>query len=478
VLRAHADLLGFKPGRRQPRVLGEDARASLMAQARDEQDYARRKRAANAVDFGDMVELPLLLFQQHPDVAALWRARYRAVFLDEAQDLSERQLALVLALSQDAETFVAAGDPCQAIYGFAGSLGGEAIERLRAAFPGAEVEYLPHNLRSCALIARFSGAIVGRAPDAPKDGGLVAVVPADSEREEAELIAAEVKRAISAGVAQPGQIAVLSRARERLALVEQAMLKRRIPCHVHGRDGGLLNQPQVRDLLAHLAVGVDPSDNLALKRVASAHGLSAKAALALRGDEPLLTVEHLRDGQRIARLPHEDQAVVTRLQRILTRLKDLAELSPAEAVGRLAGPLRIDPGHASALSALAASHGSVADFLAELDAMSGDDPLAPKAEHVHLMTVHAAKGLEFEVVFLVGAEEGVLPSASADTPEALAEEQRLAYVACSRPRRALIITFARQRGGAPTESSRFLRGLPREGVRFRLPDWRALCATS
>jgi len=110
--------------------------------------------------------------------------------------------------------------------------------------------------------------------------------------------------------------------------------------------------------------------------------------------------------------------------------------------------------------------------------MSGDDPLAPKAEHVHLMTVHAAKGLEFEVVFLAAAEEGVLPSATADTPEALAEEQRLAYVACSRPRRALIITFARRRGGAPTESSRFLRGLPREGVRFRLPDWRALCATS
>jgi len=142
VLRAHADLLGFKPGRRQPRVLSEDARASLMAQARDEQDYSQRKRAANAVDFGDMLELPLLLFQQHPEVAALWRARYRAVFLDEAQDLSERQLALVLALAQDAETFVAAGDPCQAIYGFAGSLGGEAIERLRAALPDAEVEYL------------------------------------------------------------------------------------------------------------------------------------------------------------------------------------------------------------------------------------------------------------------------------------------------------------------------------------------------
>jgi len=472
LLRAHGDLLGFRVGRRQPRVLSESAREALWEKAEgDRQRFQELKRAHNVVDFDDMLALPLEMLSLPDERVQLWRARWAALFVDEAQDLSLPQLDLILAIVPHVPRVVVAGDPCQAIYGFAGALGSEAIERLRAALPDAQVRYLPHNLRSSALVARFSGAIVGRAEDAPRPGGMVAVFAAADEREEARMVAGEVERVVKLGVARPSQVAVLSRARERLALVERELLARGVPCLMHGRDGGLLAREEVRDLLAHLAVGVDPGDHLALGRVAATYGLRPEARIALRGSDAVLTYEHLRDEARVGKLAEGDQQVVARLLRIIQRLAQIAAEPAAQAVQRLAGPLKLAAEDAAALVALADAHGSVEEFLAELDAMTGADPLAPALERVNLMTIHAAKGAEFEVTFLVGAEEGVLPSRSALDEAALAEEQRLAYVACSRPRRALVVSFAQQREGRPTEPSRFLRGLPREGVQRR-PDWR------
>ena len=460
--------------------------------------YERALRARRSVDFDDLVARPVALLKKDGDVRARLQDRFRFVLVDEYQDTSAIQLALLVLLGGERRNVCAVGDDDQSIYGWRGAEVKNVLAFERH-FPGARVIRLEQNYRSTGHVLACANAVIARNPDRrPKrlftsagPGDKVRVVALPGEEDEAAFVAAEVARQRAEG--RPwSDFAVLYRLNAQSRPFEEAFREAGIPHVVHGGPA-FFDRAEVRDLVAYLKALSSPEDDLSLARIVNVppRGIgdaSLERVQQFALERRIALAEGLRRAAEVPDLPRgaaeRIAAFVALLDRHRARLSGpgLAEAARAlvaeidlhahvrsgvrsAAAGQrradaIEGVLRSLESHVARTTAP-----SLALFLQRLalDSREEEDPV--EGDGVSLLTLHAAKGLEWPVVFLAGVEEDLLPSSGIQgEARDLAEERRLAYVGITRARERLTLSraAARTKRGkvVPRTASRFLEDLP------------------
>ena len=394
------------PGAYEAQAAASGRRPPLPAPAiaRIYERYEDEKRKRGLVDFDDLLLACADAIESDPEFAATQRWRFRHLFVDEFQDVNPAQFRLLEAWRSNRADLCVVGDPNQAIYAWNGA-DPTILTGFPGRYPGASVVHLDDNYRSTPQVLAIANVVVGgshRLRAHEPDGPLPTVTSFPTDREEAVGVARAVRRQHGAG--RPwSDHAVLTRTHAQLVLFEEALRAARIPFRVRG-SARFLSQPEVRDALGQL------------KRLPPHTPLSDAVPDLLE-------------------LVQEAQAVATGGE-------------PAERVANLESLARLAREHLAAEPAA-----SMAGFLAWLvAALRGDEP-DTGADAVELATLHAAKGLEWPIVFVAGLEQGLIPIGHAETPEARAEERRLLYVGLTRARRELHCSWAEKRTfGARTMS--------------------------
>lgn len=456
--------------------------------------YQAALREANAADFDDLIGLVVGGLTERPELAEYWQRRFRHVLVDEFQDANPAQHELVRLLAREHQSVFAVGDVDQSIYGFRGA-DPEGVLAFEERFPGARVVTLEQNYRSTNAILELANAIIAqnrRRYAKHLFSELGAGEPAlryqaSDERDEAQWVAAQLRRLVADGT-PVDEIAVIFRTNAQSRPLEEALSEAGLPFRVVG-GVRFYERREVRDLLAYLRLLENPDDDVALVRVLNVPrrgiGRGSEEALAaaarLRGRSMLRLLRE--EGVGVLGLTPRQERSLERFVALVDTLSDAAsKLRPAELLDLVVAetgyleylneddPITVEGRleNIAELRASAEEFEDLASFLERAALISAVDE-AMGAGGVTLLTAHAAKGLEFDVVAVVGLEEGVFPHArSLVEAEGVEEERRLFYVALTRARRALLLSSARRRSswGEPlyNPTSRFLEELPTELV--------------
>ncbi|HEX5135789.1 MAG TPA: UvrD-helicase domain-containing protein [Planctomycetota bacterium] len=456
--------------------------------------YGERLRAANAMDFDDLLLNLLRLLDEDADARARLEARARWLLVDEYQDTNSVQYRILKALSGSERNVCATGDPDQSIYRWRGATIRNILDFERD-FPGARVLTLDRNYRSTQAILDVANAVIRHNRDRYEKelrtenppGARVREVRCGSDEDEAIAVVGEVRARIAAG-RRPRDIAVFYRTNAQSRMLERAMALSGIPYRVVGAVE-FYRRAEVKDILAYVRLARNPLDVAALRRILNvpARGLGAAAeerllaAAAAKGTGPR---EVLRDAAVLSGFGRSRKAIEG-FAALLARIETLPAEDPARFVEGVieetqyrnylgVGTPRAEVdrlGNVDELLNAAAEYarrepeGGIDGFLEENALVSDQDAYDGAADAVSLMTVHSAKGLEFPCVLVTGLEEQVLPHAlSLDTPEEIEEERRLFYVAVTRAREDLLLLHGArrmQRGQVlPSLPSRFLEEVP------------------
>ena len=453
-------------------------------------EYQKRLLQAGAMDFDDLLMRTAQLFREHPDVLASWRHRFGHVLVDEYQDTNPVQNDLVLQLAEEHRQVTVVGDSDQSVYAFRGADIRNILE-FEEAFPDATVVVLEQNYRSTQSILDAANAVIARnVGRKPKElwsdkgsGDKIVRYHADDESDEAQFVANELAKLHDHDHMRWGDMAVFYRTNSMSRVIEEFLVRVGIPYKVVGGTR-FYDRREIKDALAYLRAIVNPTDEVSVKRVintpkrgvgdssigkldawASANGESFDQAVlrfdkagvggrAATGIEKFLVMT-----TEIRKLQAEPATII---EEALERSGYLAELQnerSVEAEGRLE--------NLSELVGMAREYETVDDFLEQVSLVSDTDDIDEEESTVTLMTLHAAKGLEFPVVFLVGMEDGVFPHVRAlGDPSELEEERRLAYVGITRAMQKLHLTSAwsRMMHGQTQYNppSRFLDEIPSE----------------
>ncbi len=461
--------------------------------------YQQGLKAAGAFDFDDLLMATEKLFQQFPDVRRDEAARFDHLLIDEYQDTNASQYRIVKALAAGHRNLCVVGDDDQSIYGWRGAEVAHILQ-FAADWPDAKIVRLETNYRSTREILDWANRLIAfnklRHPKmlrgtAQGDEPRIRKLP--DEQTEARFVAQEISEQIRARKLRPRDFAILFRTNEQTRAFEQELRRAQVPYVLVG-GMSFFDRKEVRDMLAYARLVLNPRDEVSLLRIVNTPprgiGQSAVAALlekAVAAGKPVWEVmaDPLMDGSLT---PAAAKAIVqfremiaryhARLagQRPLELLRDLiGEIRYREEIGRRYDDANERQMRWGAVEEILNALGSycqseerptLAGFLQEvsLNELDGNQDKESKLERdaVALMTLHAAKGLEFPEVYIVGMEEGLLPhhrSLEAGGA-AIDEERRLCYVGVTRARRRLTLTFSltRQRWGKPhpTIASRFL----------------------
>lgn len=463
----------------------EDEAAELAAIWRRLEELLAR---SDALDFDDLIGRAVELLRDHADVRTALQRRHRFIVVDEYQDTNRAQAQWLALLAGERADVTVVADDDQAIYGWRGAELGNVLAFERA-FPGARVVELGRNYRSSGAIVAASARLIAHNRDRrPKRlwtgaeaGQPIEVLRFGDELEEAFAAARWCAALIGEGV-EPGQIALLYRTRQHARPLEQALMADRVPYRVLG-GRTLFDYAEVRDALAYLRLLANPRDRVALARALSAPArglgpaatgwLADHAAEHHSGD----LVSTLGDAGQVERLRTSQRAAAVRLGRALSKIaadvrtrsvgatvtevilasglaRSLQRQAGREAERKL-GRLRTLVRAARAYQAESEAP-SLAGFLAGAALTRDPEPEADEASRLSLATAHAAKGLEFECVWILGLEEGTLPHRRALASEGLEEERRLCYVAMTRAKERLALSWARRRDVRVRTDSRFV----------------------
>ena len=490
--------------------------------------YNQRLKAANALDFDDIIMRTVQLLRAKPAIAQLYRRRFRHVLVDEYQDTNHAQYVLVrelvgVASQGPSGELTVVGDSDQSIYAFRGATI-RNIEEFEKDFPNSHTILLEQNYRSTQNILSAANAVISqndgrRAKNlwtALGDGEKIVGYVADSEYDEARWVSQEIERLGEENGVRPGQVAVFYRTNAQSRALEEAFMRAGVPYKVVGGTR-FYERKEIKDALAYLRAVDNPDDTVSLRRIFNVPkrglGQKAEATLAAHAEQYGISFgqaisdaagrarPQTPDGQITLAPPVAGLATRTRtqvrrfddiLEGLRTQLREgagVAELldSALDTSGYLA-ELRAsdDPQDASRVENLAELHavaedfqqenptGTLAEFLERVSLVADSDQIPDDdggQGQVTLMTVHTAKGLEFPVVFVTGFEDGTFPHSRSLADEAeLAEERRLAYVALTRARERLYLTRAAVRSawGASNVmvASRFLDDIPPELMRW------------
>ncbi|MBN2797560.1 MAG: UvrD-helicase domain-containing protein [Deltaproteobacteria bacterium] len=478
--------------------------------------YDEALRAADALDFNDLIGHTLRLFREHPEVAEQWSERFAYVLVDEYQDTNSVQYQLLRILTQTHGNLAVVGDDDQSIYGFRGA-DPDIIRRFKADHPQHKMIAMEQNYRSSANILTVANFVVEqnsvrerktlRTAAAP--GPVVRLLVEETPFEEAEKVADLVERLHRRKDLAYGKMAIIYRTNATSRLFEAALARRQVPHRVVG-GRKFYERREVRDMLAYLRLIVNPADDAAFLRVVNvpSRGIGTKTvselreAAATRG-EPLLASakgtalgETVRDKamRGFVGLIEEATSLASELEPVALLAHLLEATGYREMVEEENEASRKESLEALAQDAQGAerigdTHGPLDRLQRWLDqtALAGQDEEIPDGGQVALMTVHNAKGLEYPVVFVVQMVEDQFPHAkSKESKASIEEERRLAYVAFTRAMERLYITRARRKalgfgerfgkgkGKRATEepalASRFIHVLPPEACKGDVPQ--------
>lgn len=507
--------------------LTEDSDDLARAVASVYDEYQRRLRAANALDFDDLIGETVAVLQAFPQIAQYYRRRFRHVLVDEYQDTNHAQYVLVRELvGRDSNDGIPPGELCvvgdadQSIYAFRGATI-RNIEDFERDYPDTRTILLEQNYRSTqnilsaanAVIARNAGRREKRLWTDAGAGELIVGYVADNEHDEARFVAEEIDALAEGSEITYNDVAVFYRTNNSSRSLEEVLIRAGIPYKVVG-GVRFYERKEIRDIVAYLRVLDNPGDAVSLRRILNTPrrgiGDRAEACVAVyaentgvgfgdalvaaaQGKVPMLNTraekaiagfvemfDELR-GRLDDDLGELVEAVLERTgyRRELEASTDPQELARLDNLNELvsvAHEFSTDRENAAALGPDdedVPDTGVLADFLERVSLVADADEIPEHgAGVVTLMTLHTAKGLEFPVVFVTGWEDGMFPHMRAlDNPTELSEERRLAYVGITRARQRLYVSRAivRSSWGQPmlNPESRFLREIPQE-----LIDWR------
>ncbi|MFG6403962.1 ATP-dependent helicase [Microbacterium sp. P04] len=498
--------------------------------------YQRALQKANAFDFDDLIAQTVYLFRAFPHVADVYRRRFRHILVDEYQDTNHAQYALIHELTRpigtdapgeetkggmmifdapspavdDAASLTVVGDSDQSIYAFRGA-DIRNITEFERDYPGAKVVLLEQNYRSTQNILSAANAVIGNNFDR-KDKKLWTDVGAGdpiigftgySQHDEAQFVADEIESLRKKQV-DYSQMAVFYRTNSQSRALEEIFIRSAVPYKIMGGTK-FYERAEIKDALAYLIAVANPADEMAIRRILNRPrrgiGDVTETAIARYAAEEQISFRDALANSSALGVGPKLQTAIARLDAVLAEataimLPATGELAPPTAVAEGLTLLLNKSGYFDALRlskdpqdearlenldelvavtrefARNNPEGTVIDFLGEVQLVADADDLDDASGSVSLMTLHTAKGLEFDAVFLTGVEEDLLPHRiSANEPGGPAEERRLFYVGITRARKRLYLSLAMTRAqfGEVTVAmpSRFLQEIPAE-----LIDWR------
>ncbi len=463
--------------------------------------YQKRLAAFNAVDFDDLIRLPLALLEGDADTRHAWQERLRYLLVDEYQDTNTAQYRLLKALAGPRGAFTAVGDDDQSIYAWRGA-NPENLDELARDYPVLKVVKLEQNYRCAARILRAANRLIANNPhkhlkqlwSEHAEGPPIRVLACKDAEHEAERVTADLTHLAEKFKARWHEFAILYRGNHQARPLEKALRLARVPYHLTGGTA-FLDRGEVKDVLAYLRLLVNPDDDAAFLRIANVPRRDVGATTLEKLGE-LAQSRHLSllqaagsDGvlkQLAARPAAALAGFVDLIRELATRMRQVSAADLVEQVlqrtryaEHLAAEVK-DPGARQrrldnlkeladwfrAMQKDGASAGDLAAQLALLSHADRDDP----GNAVRLMTVHAAKGLEFRFVYIVGVEDGQLPHEGSLEEGRLDEERRLMYVGITRAKERLCLSYAARarRFGEilANEPSRFLAELPAEDLHW------------
>ena len=460
-------------------------------------EYEAQCQREGVVDFAELLLRAYELLSHNENLRRHYQERFRHILVDEFQDTNRLQYAWLKLLAGGGAAVFAVGDDDQSIYGFRGAEIGNMRDFERD-FAGPNLIRLEQNYRSHGNILAAANALIqhNRARlgkelwTAAGAGEPIRVYAALSDRDEARFIADEIRALADSGHAY-GQIALLYRANAQSRALEHELFTRGLPYRVHG---GLrfFERQEIKHALAYLRLIANPDDDTAFLRVVNfpARGIGARsleqlqdlaqhrqlslwrAAQALAGKPGAALAQFIRLIDSLAR-DSADLPLAARVEHVVEK-SGLAEHYRREKEGqdRLENLAELVNAAATFVDreGVLGDAGALVDFLAHASLEAGEHQAGEGQDAVHLMTVHAAKGLEFDVVFITGLEQGLFPhDNAASTPEGIEEERRLMYVALTRARKRLYLSHAQSRmlHGQLRNSlpSAFLDAIPAELLR-------------
>lgn len=457
----------------------------------------------NAFDFDDLITVPVLLFKKHEDIKKYYQDLFRHILVDEYQDTNHAQYQFVKLLGEDHRNVFVVGDDFQSIYGWRGA-DLKNIWGFEVDYPEAQVILLEQNYRSTQNILDSAHAIISRNPKQKKkkmwtekkEGEKITFYEAEDQQDEAKYVLRQIEiiRQYHPEL-RLGEIAVLYRTNAQSRVLEEEFIEAGVPYHLVGALR-FYSRKEIKDMIAYFRLLSNPKDEMSLRRIFNVpkRGLGkeswksmkrAAERVGLKVGELLIECdkfsEALEENPKLAKWEKlavvmqnlsdymEEHTLSQTLSQLVTligysaylegdnvlgddRTENVKELFTVTEKYDQEGPARI----------------TIDQFLEEVGLLSAEDKeRKDQRNQVHLMTMHSAKGLEFDTVFLVGMEEGIFPhSRSLINPAEMEEERRLCYVGITRAKRKAYMTWATRRhlyGSLQANSpSRFLNEIPEE----------------
>lgn len=476
-------------------------------QARLYIDYQRHLEAYNAVDFDDLIRLPTRILQQDGQVLTKWRERIRYLLVDEYQDTNQSQYQLVRLLVGERNSLTVVGDDDQSIYAWRGARP-ENLAQLQQDYPNVKVVKLEQNYRSSGTILEAANQLIAQNPHLFEKrlwsqhgpGEPIEVLECRDEADEALKVVSSILQGHHSQGLGYGDIALLFRGNHQARPFEKALREHQIPYFLSGGTS-FFAHTEVKDILAYLRLLANPADDAAFLRIINCprrhigpNSLEKLANYARGRQIPLLLA-----CSELGLAEHLNATARERLEAFASWLTGLARSIDDIKAHRLVQQLMADVGYPDWLRETSSSDAqyerrlqNLTDLTGWLEQLQQKDPDKGVKElinhlilldvlerqdeegggdRVHLMTLHAAKGLEFNRVYLVGMEEELLPHRTSIEEDSIEEERRLAYVGITRARRELFISLAkRRRSQGDTricEPSRFLGEIPEKLLRWQ-----------
>ncbi|WP_419843625.1 DNA helicase Rep [Actinobacillus pleuropneumoniae] len=487
----------------------------VLTRVRDERErvfshfyrlYQNQLKAYNALDFDDLIMLPVLLFRQFPEAKTRWQQKVRYLLVDEYQDTNTSQYELIKLLVGGEANFTVVGDDDQSIYSWRGAKP-ENMQRLREDFD-LKVIKLEQNYRSSQRILHCANILIDnndhifqkRLFSNLSEGEKLNVIEAKNEEHEAERIVGELIAHRFSNKTKYKDYAILYRGNHQSRLLEKLLMQNRIPYKISGGTS-FFARAEIKDMMAYLRLVVNQDDDAAFLRIVNTPkreiGAVTLEKLGLLANEKQVSLfEAIFDFELIQRLTPKPYQALQDFARWIVEIADQAERSdPIEAVKDLLAKIQYEAYlYETATSPKAAEMQSrnVQTLFEWVQGMlEGDEIEEPmtlvqvvnrltlrdmlergedddEADQVQLMTLHASKGLEFPHVFLVGMEEGILPHQTSLDEDNVEEERRLAYVGITRTQQTLTFSLCKERRQygeiIKPEPSRFLLELPQDDL--------------
>ncbi len=458
-------------------------------------EYQKRLHDAQAVDFDDLIYLTVRLFEQCPDVLEKYQRRFRYLMVDEYQDTNYAQYRLVSLLAQEHCNLCVVGDDDQSIYRFRGATI-ENILQFEEQFPGCKTIRLEENYRSTQNILSAANAVIAHNENrkekklwtAAGDGEKVNLLRLSLEKDEGQFIADTIEAAVAEGASYT-DFAVLYRMNALSNNVERALIRNKVPYRVFG-GVRFQDRKEIKDVIAYLCVIQNPNDHVRFERIVNLpkRGIGEATVsniLDISRDLGMTPLEVARSSEDFPAISKR-AAVLKRFAAMMDEFAGLSETLPLDELFDIVldrtgykqmlvlqgeeGETRlenVEELRSNIVEYMKESTEPTLEGFLEENALYTDADKASDEPCVSLMTIHAAKGLEFDTVFVVGMEQGIFPGMrSMDTKEDMEEERRLAYVTITRAKRHLYLIQCQNRMlfGSIKQNplSRFAKEIPEE----------------